>query len=80
MVAPQPAPPSYAQMPSLLTGDGLDLMMYGFIMQFLGFVVTSLGSSSIAAAILGIIILLLGYGMVLYGLNLFRGHYRARAH
>jgi len=55
-------------------------MMYGFIMQFLGFVVTSLGSSSIAAAILGIIILLLGYGMVLYGLNLFRGHYRARAH
>ncbi len=52
--------------------------MYGFILQFLGFVVLALGSSSIAAAVLGIIILLLGFGGLLYGLNLFRGHYRAK--
>jgi zinc-ribbon domain len=68
----------YAQMPSLLTGDGLDLMLYGFILQFIGVIVTSLGSSSIAALILGVIILLFGFGALLYGLNLFRTHYRSK--
>ena len=75
---PSPTPASVGQMPSILTGDGLDLMLYGFMMQFLGFLVTALGLSSIAAAVIGIIILLLGFGMVVYGLNLFRSDYRSK--
>jgi len=70
--------PQYAQMPSFLTGDGLELVLFGFVAQFFGIIIALLGSSVIAAQVLGVIVLLAGYGMLLYGLNLFRGHYRSR--
>ena len=56
----------------------MDLLLYGFIAQFFGFVIIAFGSSSVGAAVVGILILLAGYGMILYGLSLFRGHYRTR--
>ncbi|MGA1975237.1 MAG: zinc ribbon domain-containing protein [Conexivisphaerales archaeon] len=79
-----PAPPVMVQqapasaLPSILSGDGLDLLFWGFVIQFFGFILVALGGGHPAVTIIGLIVLLLGYASALYGLHLFRISYRSR--